>query len=248
MKISTILIDDEPKALKALHNKITRYCPDISVLDTAESAEAGYQLILKHQPELVFLDVAMPHETGFDLLKRLPSLNFEIIFVTGFDDYAIEAFKFSAIGYILKPIESTDLLQAVDNAKQRIALKEANVRNQQLLNNLTQPRSRHNKIGIATTAGFTFVDVKDIIRCEGLQRCTKVVLQNGKTLVSSYNLGAFVKLLENHGFFSPHRSHLVNLAHISNYHHEGTITMVDNSGIPVARRRKQAFLDEMRCF
>lgn len=246
MNIKTILIDDEPKALKALQNKLSKYCPDIAIVDTADSAEKGYQLIVEHRPQLVFLDVAMPQETGFDLLKRLPSLNFELIFVTGFDEYAIEAFRFSAVGYILKPVESSDLIQAVENAKQRIGLKVENTRNQQLLNNVAHPLSLKNKIGIATTESIEFIGVEDIIRCEGLQRCTNVVIKNHKNLTSSYNLGEFIKLLKNYGFYSPHRSHLINLSHVQRYEREGTIFMSDQSTIPVSRRKKQDFLEQLK--
>ena len=173
-------------------------------------------------------------------------LNFEVIFVTGFDEYAIEAFRFSAIGYLLKPVESSDLLQAVENAKQRIALKVENIRNQQLLDNVSQPMNGKNKIGIATLEGIEFIRVEEIIRCEGLQRCTNVVVQNRKNMVSSYNLGEFIKLLENYGFYSPHRSHLINLSHVQRYDREGTILMTDQSAIPVSRRKKQEFLDQLK--
>ena len=103
-----------------------------------------------------------------------------------------------------------------------------------------------NKIGIATLEGIEFIRVEEVIRCEGLQRCTNVVVQNRKNMVSSYNLGEFIKLLENYGFYSPHRSHLINLSHVHRYDREGIILMTDQSAIPVSRRKKQEFLDQLK--
>lgn len=241
--ITAILVDDEPKALKSLQDLLQKFCPDINIIGTAHSAAEAFDLITSKKPQLLFLDVAMPKESGFDLLQRLPSLDFELIFVTGFDKYAIDAFKFSAIGYILKPIETSDLIKAVHNASARIKLKTENHRNEQLLQNMTNAKSLENKIGIPMIEGLEFVMVKDIIRCEALQRVTKIVIQNQKSLVSSYNLGEFIKMLEPFGFFAPHRSHLINLTHVKRFHREGTIFMADDSTIPVSRRRRAEFLE-----
>ena len=157
--ITAILVDDEPKALKSLEQLVSKFCPEIDILATATSADFAYGSILEHRPQLVFLDVAMPNESGFDLLKRLPSLDFELIFVTGFDQYAIQAFSFSAIGYILKPVESTDLINAVNIAKSRIQLRTENERNNQLLRNIQNPKSTDNKIGIPMMEGIEFIAV-----------------------------------------------------------------------------------------
>ncbi|MFK8006993.1 MAG: LytR/AlgR family response regulator transcription factor [Saprospiraceae bacterium] len=241
--MTAVLIDDESKALKSLEGLLKKYCPEINILGTANSAQQGFDLIQKYQPQLIFLDVAMPNESGFDLLRRLPSLDFEIIFVTGFDNYAIDAFRMSATGYIVKPIETADLIQAVYKAKQRIALKTENQRNRQLLQNISNPKNLDNKIGIPTMEGLQFIKVKNIIRCEALQRVTKIIIQNQKPIVSSHNLGEFIKILKPYDFFSTHRSHLINLNFIKNYNKEGNITMTDDSYVPLSRRRKKDFLE-----
>ena len=241
--ITAILVDDEPKALKSLQALLQKFCPNIIILGTANSVDGAFQMIVDKKPQLLFLDVAMPKESGFDLLKRLPFLNFELIFVTGFDKYAIEAFKFSAIGYLLKPIETSDLVTVVHNASERIKLKTENKRNQQLLQNIKNYKSLDNKIGIPTMQGLEFVMVKNIIRFEALQRITKIVIQDQNSLVSSYNLGEFIKMLEPYGFFAPHRAHLINLTHVKRFHKEGTIYMVDDSAIPISRRRRTDFLE-----
>lgn len=243
--MNAIIIDDEEKAVQILNSLIEEYCPQIKILDTANSLETGLQSIAIHQPDLVFLDIEMPQGSGFDLLKKLPHLNFEIIFVTSHEDYAVEAIKFCAIGYILKPIREIELLAAVNQANFRINLKEENFRNKQLLQNLKNPNSQNNRIGIPTSRGLEFVETGAIIRCEGVQRCTKLILTENKAILSSYNLGEFRKLLEAYHFYSPHKSHLISLNHIIRYDKEGTIEMTDGVTVPVARRRRQEFLEKM---
>lgn len=243
--MKAILIDDEEAARMVLSEAIQQYCPEVNLVAVGDSAERGFELITIHQPDLVFLDVAMPKESGFDLLRRLPSLNFEIIFVTGFDSYALDAIEFCAIGYLLKPLQTEALVKAVYHAKQRIAAKEEIDRNRQLLQNLSSPGSSNNRIGIPTMDGLEFVAAGDIVRCEGLQRCTKIYIQDQQSIVSSYNLGEFVRLLEPYGFFSTHKSHLINLSQIQRYHKEGTVTLLDGDSVPVSKRKKAEFLQRL---
>lgn len=243
--MNAIIIDDEQKAVQILKSLLQEYCPQINILDTANSLEAGLNSIATHQPDLVFLDIEMPGGSGFDLLKKLPHLNFEIIFVTSHEDHAIEAIKFCAIGYILKPIREIELLAAVNQASFRIDQKEENLRNKHLLQNLSNPLSQKNRIGIPTSRGLEFVETGSIVRCEGVQRCTKLILEDSKAIISSYNLGEFRKLLESYNFYSPHKSHLISLDHIIRYDREGTIEMSDGIIVPVARRRRQDFLEKM---
>lgn len=244
--IKAILADDEPKALKVLEEMLQKYCPQLEVIATANSAENAYQLITSSHPDLIFLDVAMPEESGFDLLRRLPSLDFEIIFVTGFDTYAIDAIKFCAIGYVLKPIQQQDLLEAVHKAEKRISEKSDLLRNKQLLHNLINPGNSSNRIGVPTTQGLEFIPTDQIIRCEGEQKYTRVFIESRKDLLCSYNLGEFVKLLSGYGFFSPHKSHLINMAHIKRFDKEGTVTMTDESTVPVSRRKRQDFMEQLK--
>ncbi len=243
MTVSAVLIDDEDKALQVLKQKLATYCPQIEVKGVASSSVEGYELINSLKPQLVFLDVAMPEESGFDLLKRLPQLDFEIIFVTGFNNYALDAIRFSAIGYILKPVENEDLIAVVQKAVQRITEKLDSERNRRLLENLLNPGHVRNRIGIPTEAGLEFVPTDEIVRCEGFQKYTKVHILGRKETLSSYNIGEFRKLLENYGFFAIHKSHLINMLHIKRYDKEGTVFMVDGSPVPVSRRKKQEFLE-----
>jgi len=240
--ISAVIVDDEKRAIQILKDSLLQDFPDIRILGVAQSAAEAYSIITELKPDLVFLDVAMPQESGFDLLNKLPTLDFEIIFVTAFDQYAIDAFKFCAIGYILKPIQRKELNLAVLRAIKLITEKQETNRNKLLLQNLVTPGSQTNRIGIPSQEGLEFVSIQEIIRCEGVQRCTKVIFKERKTLISSYNLGEFKRLLEDYGFFSVHKSHLVNMEHVIRYVKEGFVELSDQANIPVARRKRQEFL------
>ena len=172
--IRAVLIDDETKALKVLEKKLKSYCPQINVIGTASNTDDAHDLISGMQPQIVFLDVAMPGESGFELLKRLPNHDFELIFVTGFDSYAIDAIKFCAIGYLLKPIQNEELIEVVQKAEKRINERLDQQRYREFLENMLNPGNVQNRIGIPTESGLEFIPTEDILRCEGLQKYTKV--------------------------------------------------------------------------
>lgn len=245
MNIKTILVDDEDKALQVLQLKLLTYCPQVTVVGTANSPASAYDLIVREKPQLLFLDVAMPQESGFDLLKRLPRLDFELIFVTGFDNYALDAIRFSAIGYVLKPVQTEDLIEAVQKAEDRIAEKMDHDRNKRFVETMLSPGNTRNRIGIPSESGLDFVPVGDIIRCEGFQKYTMVYTQKQGSILSSYNIGEFRKLLEDYGFYAIHKSHLINMEHIKRFDKEGTVIMTDDATVPVSRRKRQEFLDQL---
>lgn len=243
--IKAIIIEDEAHARLTLKSKLEEYCPDVKLLGMADNPEEGRKLIRDLSPELVFLDVAMPGESGFDMLAKLDHLDFEIIFVTGFDNFAIDAINLCAIGYLLKPIQNSVLIKTVHNAGQRIRARRDNARNKELIRNLKQPGNSSNRIGIPTEGGLEFVPTSAIIRCEGLNKMTRLFLTGSKTLVSSYSIGEFVRLLDPYGFFQAHRSHLINLNRILRYNREGQVTMEDHSQVPVSKRRRGEFLQQL---
>ncbi len=244
--ITAVLVDDEKRAIQILKESLQKDFPDIRIVGTAQSADEAYTVITELKPSLVFLDVNMPEASGFDLLKKLPTLNFEIIFVTAHDEYAIDAIKFCAIGYLLKPIQQDDFKQAVHRAIKSVAEKQETDRNKLLLQNLINPGSQSNRIGIPSPEGLEFVSVQEIIRCEGVQRCTKIIFEERKNLVSSYNLGEFRRMLEDYGFYAVHKSHLVNMEHVIRYDKEGFVHMTDKANIPVARRKRQDFMQFLK--
>lgn len=237
-----IIVDDEAKLRNVLEIKISKFCPEIEVVGLAANIQLAESLITKHQPNLVFLDIEMPGGSGFDLLEKLNSINFEVIFVTGYNDYAIEALKVSAVDYLLKPVNTDDLVSAVGKAVIKIQKSDIVDNYEILKHNINNLGDQSTKIGIPNNKTYEFVQVSDIIRCEGWQRYTKVYLASGKLLTSSYNIGVFTDMLKDYGFYESHKSHLVNKKHILRYHKEGILEMTDDSQVPVARRRKEFFL------
>lgn len=242
--MTALIIDDEEHAVSTLRQLLAEHCPRVNVLATAPEVDTGLELIDRHQPDLIFLDVVMPRKTGFDLVKELPPQHSpEIIFVTSFDTYALEAIRVCALAYIVKPISVSELVKAVELAQQRVGQRVSYERTRELLRNLSQPRSAANRIGIPSERGLEFVETGNIVRCEGLDGCTRIVIEGEKSFVSSYNLGEFRKLLEPYNFYAPHKSHLINLDKIVRYDKEGTILTSDGTGVPVSRRRRQDFLE-----
>lgn len=242
---TAIIIDDETHAREILKEKLKALCPTIEIIGFCKNAEEGKTMIVQLKPNLVFLDIIMPEQSGFDLLKSIPQIDFEIIFVTAFDSYAINAIQFCAIGYVLKPIRDSELIQAVFNAEKKIRSKKESEKYSQLLSNLSTPESKSNKIGIPTDEGLDFVSTSEIVRCEGFQKYTYIYKVDNSKILSSYNIGVFKKLLETYGFYSTHKSHLINMDKIKKYNKEGTVIMNDGSSVPVAKRRKVEFQDRI---
>lgn len=246
MTIKTILIDDERKALAILINKLERLCPNVKIIAQTQNPKEGIQLIKNLKPDLVFLDVAMPEISGFDVLKQFKNPEFEIIFATAFDDYAIQAIKHCAIGYLVKPIDNKDLVNAVDNAYQNLQDKNALQKNKQLIENLGVQSFQQKKIIIPCVEGLEFIKIEDILHCQGETGYTKIYLKNGKSMLSSSSIGHFSRLLESSNFYLVHKSHLINLVYIEKYLNEGYVILQGNIQIPVSRNRRQAFLEQLK--
>ena len=241
MKYKAILVDDEIKLQEVLRIKLERFCPNIEVIGTATNAWDAFDLIQTQQPNIVFLDIAMPSESGFDLLQRFPRINFEIIFVTGFNQYALDALKLSAVDYLLKPVSTQELKSAVQKAVHNIETRQKLERYAILQHNIKSEAQQGDKISILCSDKHEFVKIAHIIRCEGWQKYSKIYLQNGTCIVSSYNIGFFKEMLESKGFYSVHKSHLINQYHIKSYQKAGIVVLSDGSEVPVARRKKEDF-------
>lgn len=240
MNIDAILIDDEPKAIAILQNKLERYCPQISVIGTEQNPLEAIKLIERLSPKLIFLDIAMPEMSGFDMLAKIANPAFEIIFITAFDNYAIEAIRHSAIGYIVKPVDNEELIIAVNNAMRNIEAKNALQKNQLLIQNLSQNQKR--KIVVPTQNGIEFVKIEDIIFCEGTQGYTKIHFANNKFILSSQSIGNFNKMLEHQDFYLVHKSFLINLNCVEKFLNEGYLLLSNGEKIPVSRNRKSELL------
>jgi len=246
MKINTILIDDERKALAILKNKLERLCPNVNIVGETQCPLEGIQLINKLKPELVFLDIAMPELSGFDLLAEIGNPDFEIIFATAFDNYAIDAIKHCAIGYLVKPIDNDNLIFTVNKAIENVEEKSALAKNKLLIENLGVQTFNNKKIVIPSQDGLEFVKISDIIHCEGIEGYTNINTTTGKSILSSNSIGYFRKLLEKHDFYLVHKSHLVNLDFIDKYLNEGYLILLNNEKVPVSRNKRAAFLEVLK--
>ena len=246
MKITAILIDDERKSLAILRNKIERACPNIQIIGETQSPSEGLSLIHQLKPALVFLDIAMPEMSGFDLLEKIKQPDFEIIFVTAFDYYAIDAIRHCAIGYLVKPVDIDELVHAIENARQNIEQKTALMKNKLLIENLSVPQVQKKRIVIPSTEGLEFVKIETIIYCEGVKGYTKVNLENQKHIYSTQSIGHFYKLLEKQEFYLVHKSYLINLNHLQKYLNEGQVVLTNQYKVPVSRNRRTDFLNNLR--
>ncbi|MEE9348488.1 MAG: LytTR family DNA-binding domain-containing protein [Flavobacteriaceae bacterium] len=244
--ITAILIDDEHKALFSLKYKIEKQCPNITIIAETQSPKEGIKLIEKLKPQLVFLDIAMPELSGFDVLEKINQPNFEIIFVTAFDNYAIEAIQHCAIGYLVKPVNNKDLVTVVSKALENINNKTALDKNKTLIENFGVQSFSDKKIAVSSTMGIDFIKIETIIFCEGVDGYTKFHLQNKKTILSSRSLGFFKDILTSDDFYLVHKSYIINKNYIEKYLYEGYVVMPNQVNIPVARSRRTGFLDSLK--
>lgn len=245
MEYTAIIVDDEPKLREVMDIKIKQFCPEIKIVGKASNVPEAYALINGQKPDIVFLDIAMPGESGFDLLYRYEKIDFQVIFATGFNEYALDALKLSAVDYILKPINTEDLINAVAKATNNVRTKKQVEHYELLKHNIQNVGNQDTKIALASTDSYEFIKISDIIRCEGWQKYTKIHLANGNTIVSSYNIGVYKSQLENYDFYSCHKSHLINKNLISKYLKEGSVIMTDGSNVPVSRRKREEFLEQI---
>lgn len=242
--IHCLIIDDESDAREALKLAVEKYCPEVEVIAACETPKKGLEAILNLQPDLVFLDVEMPGMSGFDLLQQLEDISFAVIFVTAYNRYAIKAIKFSALDYLLKPVDPDDLVRAVRKAKDWQHQKELTFRYQSVLSNIKNQQLNMDKLAIPDSEGIIFVETADIICCRADGNYTMLYLIGGKTILVSKPLKDFEAMLSNHGFSRVHHAALINMKHIQKYvkGDGGYVILSDNHHVDVSRRKKEAFL------
>ncbi len=241
--MKTIIIDDEPHCVGYLQVLLQQHCPQLQVVATAGNGQEGLSIIRHFTPQLVFLDVEMPVMNGFRMLEELGEVPFQLIFTTAYDRYALRAFKFSALDYLLKPIDAQELKNAVNRSS-----KTAGPLPQQLSlleNHLHHPDAAFsNKIAIPSTEGFHFLNLEDIIVCEAESNYTKFHLTNGQRFLVSRTLGDVEETLKGKGFFRIHKQFLINLMHIEKYvkGDGGYIVMSNQQQVSIARSRREEFV------
>lgn len=238
--IKAIIVEDELLNRDNLQQLLLKYCKDIMVIAIAASADEGIALIRKHQPQLVFLDIQMPGKDGFQMLQQLNRDSFEIIFVTAYSEYGIRAIKFSAIDYLLKPVDISDLKAAVNKAIKRIKEKQENKNLQNLLHYLQHNNKPDRRIAIASLKEIRLVSVKDILRCESENTYTFFYLTNGEKILSTTPIITYEELLHDYGFLRCHQTHLVNKSYVKSFLKTdgNSLLMQDNCIIPVSRQKK----------
>ncbi|GAB3891789.1 LytTR family DNA-binding domain-containing protein [Larkinella knui] len=241
MKAKALLIDDEQPNLDNLQALLGMYCPQVVVCGTALNAETGKSLLYTHQPDLLFLDIQMPHQSGFDLLRSLPEHNFEVIFVTAYDQYAIQAMRFAAVDYLLKPVNIGELQTAVDRALKQRRLKIQNQQLDNLMDLLTAGSAKEEqRIALATTKETRFVKISEIIRCQSSNNYTTFYLTDGETLLVCKPIYEYDELLKDYAFLRCHQSHLVNKRFIRSWKKEfgDFLVLTDGAEVPISKGKK----------
>ena len=235
--MKALLIDDEPSNNENLLLLLKSYAPDVQVCAVAENVDQALKAIKLHQPELVFLDIQLHDQSGFDLLKQLDEINFEIIFITAYNQYGIQAVKFAALDYLLKPVDIDELTLAVGKARTAIGQRQKNERLNYLLEYLKDDNQIKPRIALPLFGETRYVNISDIIRCEADNTYTRFLLINNEQLLVSKTLKEYADMLANYGFLRSHQSHLVNTIYIKSWLREdgGSLLLTDGTKIPVSK-------------
>lgn len=244
--IKAIIVDDEPYCCETLAILLNEYCPEVEVKGVYNNGKDALTPIRQQAPDLIFLDVEMPQLNGFEMLEQLSPVNFEIIFTTSYDQYALKAIRFSAIDYLLKPVDQEELVKAV----QKVVQRSQNPIAQQveiLMQKLKYPATPISKIALPTMEGLQMIPVETIISCEADSNYTIVLLKNNKRIIVSCTLKDIEEILTDHSFARVHRSYLVNLNEVDKYvkGEGGYLTMSDGSTVDVSRNKKEFLLKKL---
>lgn len=246
--IRTVIIDDELRAREAIYAMLQIYCKDdVIVVGQAKNLRTGIETIKEHKPDLVLLDIKMPDGSGFDLLTRYGKIDFQVIFITAFEEYAIRAFKFSALDYILKPIEPDELIRVISKAKYLLKSKEANsmdVRFEAFLSNMKNHDSKDKKIVLRTTENIYVISINDVIALSSDRNYTRFYFIDKPNIIVSRTLKEFESIFEGFSFMRVHRSHIINLNYIERYEKldGGYAVMPGNLKFEVSHRKKDELI------
>jgi two-component system, LytTR family, response regulator len=245
--IKALITDDEQSSIDLLTWLIQQYCPDITAIKQARSVQEAIPLVQSFQPDIVFLDIQMPHQSGFDLLTTIDNWNFEVIFTTAYNEFAIQAIKFSALDYLLKPVDETELKKAVDRFKvKKIYAPAGQLLFRNFIQNISQGNKEKFKLALADASEVKYVQLDEIIRLQAESNYTHVILTGGKIFVSAKTLKEYDEMLQGHHFLRVHKSHLVNPTHINSYDRQGFLQMTDGSRVEVSRRKKDYLLQALK--
>lgn len=241
--ITALLIDDDSNLRNGMKSLLSRYAPEINIIGEADSVETGTTLLLQNPPQVVFLDIHLGDGSGFDLLEEVNKrgkINSQIIFITAHEQYAIKAFRFSALDFLLKPVDPDELEKVIGKLKQVIDKNDSVAHIDLLLENIRKKVDNFKRIALSNSDGIHLFDISDIIRCESEDNYTKFYIKNSKPILISKTLKEYEDLLTEHGFERIHQSHLINLAYLKSYIKKdgGYVIMADNSNLPISQRKK----------
>jgi two-component system LytT family response regulator len=247
--IKAVLVDDELLSRAALRKSLELFCPSVKIVGEAENVDMAKELIEEVKPRLIFLDIAMPGKNGFELLKELDYKDFEVIFVTAHDEYTIQAIRYSAVDYLLKPFDEKELLAAVERVEKKLVEKPDQASISTFLHNIYQKLPNDQmQLCIASSKGFQVIKISEVVCCEARNSYTIFYLSDNRQVVSSKPIGDYETLLADAFFVRVHKSWLINLKHLKEYRkgEGGTVIMSNNKELEVARRKKEFFVTEMK--
>ena len=238
--MKAVLIDDEISNLENLQTLLEKHCPQVTIMATAQNVKDAVEAIEQYLPHLVFLDIQMGDETGFDVLRLLPKRNFEVIFVTAYDHYGIQAVKFAAFDYLLKPVDIEELINAVKKAEHKLATQIQNLQLDFLLQQLKRPETNASTIALQMQGEIRYVALSDIIRCEADNTYTHFFLSSDEKILVSKSLKEYADLLKPSGFLRTHQSHLVNPKYVKSWLKEdgGVLLLISGEKIPISKPNK----------
>lgn len=245
--IKSIIVDDEFKSRESLRILLEDFCEGVEVCALCQNVDEGIEAIKTHKPDVVFLDIQMQRESGFDLLTRIENIDFDVIFTTAHSEYAIKAFKFSAIDYLLKPIDIQELKRSLGKVNKK-GDGDLSARLHHLIQNLQIPVTNGNhKLALPTLEGLIFVKVTDIVFCEASSNYTEIVTQDGKKYLVSRTLKEYEELLVDYNFYRIHNAYLINLNAIKKYIRGdgGHVIMSNDASLTVSKRKKDGFLEKL---
>jgi len=248
--IKAVLVEDEKNSQELISGLINEYCEGVEVVGIAGSVSEAIKTIKEKEPELLFLDIELPDGDGFQVLEKSENPNFDVIFITAYNQYATKAFKFSATDYLLKPVDIDELQEAVKRVlekRESTPKEEQSARLDALIQNLKHLQAPLKRIVLPTSNGFTVVNPDDIIRCESDRNYTFIFLKDGRKILVSKTIKEYDEMLSDYNFFRIHQSHLINLTYLKNYTRGrgGYVELTDGSVLDVSARRKSEFLKRM---
>lgn len=250
--ITTVLVDDDANLRKGMKALLEKYAIDMKIVGEAEAVDDAIAVISKTRPQVVFLDIQLAEGTGFDILEKLTEtmgkISFQVVFITAHEQYAIKAFRFSALDFLLKPVDPEELQKVVEKIKATVQKSESFEHIELLLENIRKKADNFKRIALSTSDGIHLFNINEIIRCAAEDNYTTFYLKSGKTILISKTLKEYEDMLSGHGFERIHQSHLINLDYLKSYIKKdgGYVIMADNSHLPISQRKKERLQDYLK--